>query len=157
MDPPLHSALQCEYTFEFLEKFNLVGPGEVCTALNGHYQPCGRRLTDHPRAPGENNLSYASLSLMILYFVVQPPPPPPLGNFPFFLGPLSHKLVFISLSTHRFAQSYFDSNDSRMASGADSGHSRRTSWTDSSTDRDSRTNSTETYHERAGCEQDINH
>ena len=48
------SQCPCGLTFEFLDKHNLVGPGGVCTAIDAHNQPCGRRLVDHPYAHGKN-------------------------------------------------------------------------------------------------------
>jgi hypothetical protein len=50
MDPA--APPQCGFTFEDLKEMKLYGPGGLCTARDERHQPCGRRLAEHPRAPG---------------------------------------------------------------------------------------------------------
>jgi hypothetical protein len=69
----------CGLTREELNKHNLVDTNGVCTAFDAHNQPCGRRLVDHPHAPGKNILLFVCL----IYFLLVQQQPPPQGKFLF--------------------------------------------------------------------------
>jgi hypothetical protein len=50
------SQCPCGLTREELNKYNKVDGNLNCTSFDAHNQPCGRRLADHPYAPGKNIL-----------------------------------------------------------------------------------------------------